>query len=117
MPTASSFAQRVCTTITANIANGQTVSTAIDLGGASMAGIIMPAAFTGATISFKVSDTLAGTYVPLKNTAGTTISFTVSASTAIGFSPTDFAAWQYIQIVSASAEGGSRDIKVIPRSV
>ena len=115
MVASNKIVSKIADTLTATIAISTTTSAAVDLGGASMAGLIMPAAFTGTTISFTVSDTLDGTYVALKNTAGTTISFTVAASTAIGFAPNDFAAWRYIKIVSGSTELAGRAIKIIPR--
>lgn len=115
MPDVKECSSRIYDTITATIANGATTSGVIDMGGASMAGLIIPASFTGTAISFKISDTFGGTYVPLKNSAGTTVSFTVSSSSAIGFDPTDFAAFRYFQIVSNNTEVGDKAIKIIPR--
>jgi hypothetical protein len=103
----------------ATIASGATTSNAIDLGTVNawngFLGFVMPAAFTGATISFQVSlDDV--TYQALNDSSNNAISITVTASKTYGFKADVRAAlspWRYIKIVSASAEGGSRTIPLL----
>lgn len=117
MPEAKEFPIKVCDALTATIPISDTTSGAVDMYGATLAGIIMPAAFTGTAISFTVSDTLGGTYVALKDTAGNAISLTVSASSAIGFEAEDLKAWRFLKVVSNATELAARAIKLIPRVV
>lgn len=96
------------------IANGQTTSGAIDLQGLVICQIIMPAAFTSASISFTSSHN-DGTYQPLYNTANTALSITIGTSRTYNIAPSDFAGCRFLKIVSAGAEGGSRTIGIITR--
>lgn len=91
------------------IANGQTDSAAIDLGGFTLCGILFPAAFTGTALSFLVSSAIDGTFVPLKSTAsGTTLSYTVGQATYAALDPKDFQGANFIKLKSGSTEGGAR---------
>ena len=45
-------------------------------------GMMIPAGFTATTISFQASDTLAGTYAPVKDETGATITVTVDGTNA-----------------------------------
>ncbi len=95
------------------IANGAQLSAAINTGGLALCGIILPAAFTGTTITFEVSDALAGTYVPLKSTtSGSALSYTVAQATYCAIDPKDFQGVQFLKIKSGSAEGGARTLKL-----
>lgn len=89
---------------TTTISNGTTTSPTIDIRQWGQGGFIMPAAFTGATVSYLVSDRIGGNFVAL---AGTTT--TVSASNAYAF-PAAVMAFNYVQIKSASSEGADRVI-------
>jgi len=104
-------------TLTVNIANGQTTSTAIDLSGASLVGIQMPAAFTGTSISFQVATSVGGTYQTMIDASGSTISKTISASKYLVIDPAEFAGVQFFKIVSGSSEGASRDLTLVARPV
>jgi hypothetical protein len=73
-------------------------------------GLVMPAAFTGATVSFKVSADNA-TFQPLYDNAGAAVSLTVGASQSFDL-PTALASWPYWKVVSASAEGAARTLVV-----
>lgn len=88
-------------------------SAAIALKGYSPVGIYLPSAFTGATISFTASDTLAGTYLVVKSTtSGTTLSYTVTQNTYVALDPVAFYGINYLKIVSASSEAGTRSLKL-----
>lgn len=81
--------------IEATIANGGSLSPAVDMGGMALVGIQMPAAWTAATITLQTSDDNS-TFRNVHNTAGE-VDLTVSAS---------------IQLMLAGLEGLSRYIKV-----
>jgi hypothetical protein len=102
--------------VTATIANGATVSGAVDLGAATVTGIQMPAAFTGTTLTFQVSAD-GSTYVPLYDSSGTLQSMTVAVSCGYSLNPTVFAGWPYLKVVSGSAQVGSVAITLLTRPV
>jgi hypothetical protein len=96
------------------ISSGQTTSTALDCGGCNLVGIIFPAAFTGATVSFEGS--VDGTnFYTMKNDTGSTLSLTASTSSFVAIVPSDFAAAGHLKIVSASSEGADRTITLVYR--
>lgn len=107
-------------THTATIASGGTVSNACDLGtlaaGQGLAGFVIPASFTGTAITFQVSVD-DSTYQALYN-SNTQLSITVAQGRSYGFNADTRAllfGWRYVKLVSGSAEGGSRDIKLLVR--
>ncbi len=99
------------------IANGQSLSDAVEIGTNALGGIYMPAAFTGTVLTFQVALTLAGTYQNLYDDSGTEVSATVAAGRGVSL---DFAAlkigqWRFLKIRSGTsaaptAEGGERAI-------
>ena len=99
------------------IANGQTTSDAIDLFGTTLVGIQMPATFTGSSISFEAATTLGGTYQPITNSGGNSISATAAGGKFISIDPSDIAGVQFIKIVSDSAEGAERTLELVTRPV
>lgn len=93
------------------IANGVQESAAFPTGGMTLVGIILPAAFTGTALTFEVSSSLAGTYVPLCNTlSGTPLSYTVAQGTYCAIDPKDFQGIQFLKIKSGSNEGAARTL-------
>jgi hypothetical protein len=106
---------------TVTIANGASLSGAIDLGSSSLAGILMPAAWTAAGLSFTVSTSLAGTYVPLWNAIGseyTVPSASAVASQFIVLPVADFLGIQFIKVRSGTAaaavnQGGDRALVLV----
>ena len=92
-------------TATAPIANGASLSGAVDLNRRGIAGLIMPAAWTTAAITFQVSvDGI--TYVNLYDTNGeaslpaTTV---VAASRAIMLDPRAFVGCRYVKVRSGTS--------------
>jgi hypothetical protein len=106
-------------TAPAVIASGQTASAAIDLTHFMLAGLTMPAAFTGTAISFQVATSLAGTYVALEDENGDPYTLTVEASKYYPVNVIHFIGGRFLKVVSGSAQGAERTITlhVIPRSV
>jgi hypothetical protein len=99
------------------IANGQTVSNAVDLGENGICGLIIPASFTGTTIKFQTSDDLAGTYQSLTNTDGTDFTVQVAAGKNNIIRPINLAGWRFVKVVSGSAEAADRIVKIMARHV
>lgn len=102
-------------TSTQTIASGQTVSDSVQLNGFGMVGIILPAALTSTSMTFKGSQDNV-TFTPLYNTSGVLLTATVGVSQIVLFVPGDFVGVNYLQLVAGSAEGGTRTIQVISRS-
>ena len=96
------------------IANGATVSDIVDVQGHGLVGIIIPAAFTGTTLTFQGSFDN-NTFVAMYDSAGTELSVTVSTSRMISFCPSDFVSPRYLKIVSGSAEGAERIVELMFR--
>ncbi len=93
------------------IASGQQESAAISCAGFVLCGILLPAAFTGTTLTFEASSSFAGTYVPVKNTtSGTALSYTVAQGTYAALDPKDFQGISFLKIKSGSAEGAARTL-------
>ncbi len=98
------------------IANGATTSGSIDLQGRGLVAMIMPAAFTGSTVSFQISPDDV-TYYDLYNTNNTQLSCTVTQGRAYLFVPGDFVGVRYLKVKSGSTEGGARVITLLSREL
>lgn len=104
---------------TATIANGASLSGAIDLGSTRLAGIQMPAAWTAAALTFQASfDGV--TYADVYSTGGTELSYTVAASRFIPLSITDWGGVRYLKVRSGTTgtpvnQGGARTIQLTLR--
>lgn len=99
-------------TQTLTIDNGATVSDAYRASNTMAYGLQMPAAFTGATISFQVSADNGTTYQALYDSANNLVSVTVAASRSYDL-PATLRSWTNFKIVSASAEGAARLLVVV----
>src|SRR5271166_812658 len=95
-----------------SIPGGQTTSLSVNVTDLTMTGMLMPATFTGTTITFNASvDDL--NFFPLYNTAGTQLQTTVGTNRFVLFTPGDFSGIQYLQLVSGSVEAGNRLITLV----
>lgn len=105
------------------IASGQSLSAAADLGGARLCGIILPATWTSASISFAVSSD-GVTYFPLytDGVVEYSIANAAAVSVAYGLNISILAPWRYVKVRSglvgaATAQGGDRVITLVTRPV
>ncbi len=106
--------QNVFKSDTVTIASSATTSGSIDLSGLGLIAMIMPAAFTGTTVTFQMSlDDV--TYYDIYNTSNTVISATVTQGRAYMFVPGDFVGVRYLKVKSGSTEGGTRIITLVSR--
>ena len=96
---------------TVTIASGQTESSAIKTLGRVIVGIITPAALTGTVFNFKISED-GTTYRDYYTTSNSLVAISVSTDRHIGILPSDFAGCRFLKIVSGSAEGDDREIKI-----
>lgn len=116
MPSISDF-QSVNTTLVSSIAVSTTTSGAIDLGGTTLLGVQLPAAFTGTSISFQAATSFGGTYQTVIDGSGSTLSKTVSQGKYLLLDPSEFAGLQFIKIVSSATEAAQRDLTLVSRPV
>lgn len=91
------------------IANGQQESAVVSTGGLALVGIKVPAAFTGTALTFEMCDTVGGTFVPVKNSAGA-VSYTVAQGNYYAIDPKDFQGILFLKIKSGSSEGADRTL-------
>ncbi len=92
----------VLSTQTWTIASGASLSTAIDLANDGIIRLLMPAAWTAASITLNVSpDGI--TYYDLYDRSGIEYAITVAASRAVILSPADFAGFRYVKLRSGTA--------------
>lgn len=96
----------------ATIANGQTTTGEVKTNGCPLAGIQLPAALTGVTITFLVSTQSGGTYQPLYNSSGQ-VSYTVAPGRYLAINPQDFHGVGFLKVVSGSAEGAQRALTLM----
>jgi hypothetical protein len=92
------------------ILSGATESNALHLGAFAQCGIILPAAFTGTSISFLVSAN--GTdFSPFYDNANALVSITVTQGRAYAL-PINIFPFTWIKIKSNATEGGNRVIEL-----
>lgn len=102
--------QRTGSTTSVAIANAATDSAAIDIAAMITGGFIIPSAFTGTSVSYKVSYTTSG-HQPLYDQFGNQVTTPVAVNRAFPF-PAEAAGFASLIIVSSGAEGASRTIQL-----
>lgn len=102
------------TTATFTIDSSGTVSNAVDLGDRTLVGLQL-GTMTGTAITFQASTSLEGTYVAVKGSDGTSISYTTASDTYVAIQPAILAGIRFIKLVSGSAEASDRTIIGIGR--
>ena len=103
--------------VTATIANGASLSNAIDIGSSSMQSIFMPAAWTAAVMYFAAAPTSGGTFVPVQDVNGSEVPCTVAVDTTCPL-PVELAGYRFIKLRSgpsgaAQAQGQAVIVTVI----
>ena len=97
--------ERQDSTVTATIALGAAVSDAIDMQQYAMGTVHMPAAWDAASIGFKVSTTLAGTYLPLYDESGALVQIASPAVDQAYTLPARVAACRFVKLWSQNGAG------------
>lgn len=110
---------------TATIASGQSLSDGVSVGGLRLFGIVMPAAWTDANITFQASFDDGSTWVDAYDadtiSAGNEYKISAAASRFIGLDPNYFAAIPMIRLRSGTsslpvAQAAARTITLVLRS-
>lgn len=83
------------------IAAGGTTSTILSCGGTAPTGILIPAGFTSATLSFSACKKPNGTFLPITNFDGTAFGIAAVASEWIPLQPAMFNSITYLQVTSS----------------
>lgn len=95
------------------IANGATISTSYELGGTHLIGVLMPSAFTG--IKLTIQGSIEGTnfYELYSSSSGTAKEIKVTANKFIEIESNYDNPFNFVRLVSSSAEAGERKIKIV----
>ncbi len=109
------------TTTTATIANGQSLSGAVNLSGFTLIGIDMPASWTTANLTLQASIDNS-TWDNVFDSLGTEVTITAAASRFILLNPADFVSVRYLKVRSGTSgtpvnQGGARTITLIVRAI
>lgn len=73
------------------------------LGGRVVVGVFMPAAWTTAGLSFQAAPVPGGTYVPIVDTSGSEVTYTVGVSTYVAIDPTSFLGVNHLKLRSGTS--------------
>jgi len=95
------------------IANGGTTSTAYELGGTHLVGLLIPSAFTGTKLTIEGSIDGTNFYQLYGSTSGTVKEIKVAANKFIEIENNYDNPFNFIRLVSNSVEAGERKIKII----
>lgn len=99
------------------IANGQTLSAAIDLSGLDIAGIFIPTEFDGSTLYIQAAPSLGGTYGRVQ-AGGVDLALTVAAGKPCGLENlAPLAGWQFIKLEAGTAQTGDSVLHLALRPV
>jgi hypothetical protein len=112
----------VSDTVTATIANGTSLSGALNLGGLRLFGIVMPAAWTTASLTFQMSPDGGTTWVNLYDVNGNELTASASTSRFIVLDPTNFASIAMLKVRSGTSgtpvnQGQDSTLQLILRAV
>lgn len=115
MPSKDSFAQQLVSDAQATISAAGTKSAEVNLCGTTLVGMYIPASFQGTSVSFEAAKGTGGTFVPVKDGAGNSVTKTVAASQFIKLDPADFVGINFLKIVSNATEDAQRVIDLAAR--
>jgi hypothetical protein len=109
-------------TLTATITNGQSLSGGLNLGGLRLFGIVMPAAWTAANLTFLISPDGGVSWNSLFDSNGVELTAAAAASRCITLDPAMLPAAQWLQIRSGTSttpvtQGADRVLTLILRAV
>jgi len=109
-------------TVATLIANGQSLSPAVNVGGLRLCGIAMPAVWTGSALTFQMSPDGGTSWVDMYDDAGAEFMIIAGASRYLMLDPAAFAATQWLKIRSGTsaapvAQAADRTLNLILRGV
>lgn len=108
--------------LTVTLASGSSLTEAINLGGLRLFGLVLPATWTAADLTFQVSTDGGSTWANLYEQDGTEVIASGKTSGCLTVHPSVFAAFQYIRIRSGTSavpvsQTADRALKLIVRGV
>lgn len=108
-------------TTTVTIANGQSLSGAVNLSGFTLIGIDLPATWTTANLTLQASIDNS-TWDNVFDSTGTEVTISAAASRFILLNPADFVAIRYLRLRSGTSgtpvnQGGARTITLVVRAI
>lgn len=104
--------------VVATILDGETESNPVNLFGTSLLAIMTDSNLSGTSFTFKASNAIDGTYLELRNMLnGEPLTAIMSDSGFHATSPIDFAAVQFLKIVSNTTQSGDTDLTLITRGL
>ena len=108
--------------IPATIANGQALTTALNLGGLHLFGIVVPAAWTAASLTFQMSHDGGATWLNVYDASGSEVTATAGASRYIALDAVVFAPLTLIKVRSGTSgspvnQGQDTDLQLLLRSI
>ena len=121
MPNSSQYQSIITSNLVHTIANGASLSDALDLSGTSLVGYIMPASWTTANLTFQGS--VDGTnFFNLYDKFGNEITHIVAASQFIAVNPADLTCVRYLKLRSGTSassvnQGAQRQVTLVTRAV
>ncbi len=101
---------------TVTIANGATVSNAIDVADSQIVGVFLPAALTGVALTFQGSVDN-NTFNAITKVDGTAYTLTIAAAKYVMIPPNDLGGVRFLKVVSGTAEAAARDIILMLRQI
>jgi hypothetical protein len=106
---------------TADIANGASLSEAVDMGGTTLVGIQMPATWTAADLTMQAAAN-GTTYGNVFDAAGAELEIAADASIFIRLDPAVMAPFSHVKIRSGTAgspvnQGGARELTLVGRLI
>ena len=96
------------------IASGDSASGAMSLVESSVGSLLIPAAFTGTTLTFQASATLGGTYAPIRDADNALVSLDVTTSAWLAI-PTAVMAHENVKAVSDVAVSADQIFSVVTK--
>lgn len=111
------FIDRVVThDLTIDISEDVDLSDAVDVSGVTVCGAIIPSTYNGTALSFQVSADGAN-YYPMYDTAGNSVSYTVSTSRYVKFNPDDFAGVKHLKLSTPNQSGEDTVITLLCKAM
>lgn len=99
---------------TLTIATAASASDAMSIVETSVGSLLIPAAFTGTTLTFQASAALGGTYAPIRDADNALVSLDVTTSAWLAI-PTEVMAHKNVKVVSAVAVAADVIITVVTK--
>lgn len=121
MPNSTNYPSTLTSDLNITIANGASLSDAINLMGTTLVGYIMPAGWDAASITFQVSVD-GSSFADMRDTLGNEVKHIVQSDSFVSVQPANFASVQHIKLRSGTTgaavnQSAERVITLVTRVV